>query len=579
MENINPDLLVELLDEDLGSIGASFLSSDMSTEYAFKLWLRNAFVKKFTDREDPSAHQLAVDKFLLYNEKCRLFKIEPKQLYDEEIIGGVRSLLDDWLHPDGVPATLADLTRDSELGSGANIGAESHNFYTKLFDSNLTATSEDLYRYYAGAISGNPTWSLAEMQREFTYGHRVVKASSLSTVPKQFDIKRTICTEPTLNMFFQRGIGNFMELCLKRVGINLSTQPDKNRELARIGSLTGAYGTTDLRSASDSISITIVRHVFPRYFVDWLMRTRSGFARLPTGELVELHMVSSMGNGFTFPLQTMLFAAIVRTCYSLLGLKASFGSARDPVDPRKTYNAGVFGDDIAVRSDAYALVNRALGLFGFEVNDDKSFNNGPFRESCGRDYFRGTDIRGVYLRSLATEQDCFSAINRLVRWMARSGINLDLTVSYLLGSVTKLPIPFRDGDDEGIKVPWSCSKISYFSINTRNPLYRARCNTAISFSVPDDADQCELKFRRGKIPYAMRYNPNGMLVAFIGGYIKDGRIAVRPPQGVRPRSKVRQRSVPYWDYIPTAEVVELRDGGWEATVNALFERIEYQLGS
>ena len=577
MSLIDPGMLSSLLVEDLKPSGEVMLTSDMTIADANKLWLVNSFLKKFQESEAPDAHDKAIAKFLGYNDKCAAFRLEPKRLFDEELIGGVRATLDDWLHPEGSPAGLSEFLEFAELGPGASRRTEFDHFYTKLFDSGQSCANADLRVLYRTFITRNPTWAAAEEARRLNYGDIVVKGSSISTVPKQFDIKRTICTEPVLEMFFQRGIGNFMESVMgRRLGLRLDTQPDKNREFARMGSIDGSFGTIDLRSASDSISITLVKEVFPRYFVDWLMRTRCHHARLPAGEDVELHMISSMGNGFTFALQTMLFASIVVTCYHLMGIRPLFQRRRNRKGVFVEANAGVFGDDIVVRREAYSFVSHALGLFGFEVNDDKSFNAGNFRESCGSDYFRGVDIRGVYLKRLTQETDCFVAINRLTRWMGRTGLDLDLTVSALLGVVSFLPIPFRDGDNEGIKVPFALSQVSYFSTATRSPLYRARVTEGRSFPVPSDVDQLqEQAFRR--IPYSIRYNGAGLLVSLVGGYIQGGRFSVR--EDVMTRSKVRLRTVPFWDYVPTAPTVQLEDGAWQGAVDRLFTRIAYPMGA
>nr|URG16078.1 MAG: RNA dependent RNA polymerase [Leviviridae sp.] len=415
MGYINPDLLSDLLSEDLGPIEHGMLVSDMSLEDARKLWLANSFLKKFEDRESPDAQSLAINKFLAYNAKCASFRLEPKRLFDEEVIGTVKTVLDDWLHPNGSPAGLSEFFELGELGPGSSAKTESTHFYTKMFDSGLSTANEDLRVLYREAVKCYPLWSSAEEARARNHGYKTVTGSFTSTVPKQFDIRRTICTEPVLEMFFQRGIGNFVESVMqKRLGLDLAVQPDKNREFARIGSVDGSYGTIDLRSASDSISITLVKEVFPRYFVDWLLRTRCKGTTLPDGSFIELHMISSMGNGFTFALQTMLFAAIVVACYRLKAISPRFCRRRT----HKGYleaNCGVFGDDIVVRREAYDHVVHCLTLFGFEVNDDKSFNSGNFRESCGEDYFRGVNIRGVYLKTLATEQDCYSGRRMLLK--------------------------------------------------------------------------------------------------------------------------------------------------------------------
>jgi hypothetical protein len=563
---VSSDLLQALLVEDLGSIDDDRIYSDTTIEAAAKISLRNAFLKKYQEREAPDAETRALTKFLEFNERCRQFSLEPKRLYDEELIGEVKSILDDWLHPGGSPITFADIQHGCELGRGASLLAGSNCFYTKLFDSPLSTSNEALRTLYGAFVQNHPTWSQAEMARESNWGSMHVPGSKTTTVPKQFDIKRTICVEPVLEMFFQRGLGNVIEkILLKRLGISLSDQPEFNRTLAKIGSVDGSFGTIDLRSASDSISTTLIDSIFPRYFANWLKYFRCQRTTMPDGSTVELSMISSMGNGYTFPLQTMIFASIVVAVYRLKDRVPVF---RSRYKGQSSVDSGVFGDDIVVRREMYDATCLALQLFGFEVNDGKSFNSGDFRESCGEDYFRGVDIRGVYVKSLATEQDCFSAVNRLVRWSARHKVNLDLVVSYLLGSVSFLPIPFRDGDDEGIKVPWSVAstRVTTFAIATRSPIYWARVAVAESFPVPDETGSLSAGVYQ-TLPYRLAYNGPGLLLALVGGFVRDGRVSVRSE---RKRSKVRQRSVPFWDYIPTAGSDLTPDSDWSTTVANYF---------
>jgi len=57
----------------------------------------------------------------------------------------------------------------------------------------------------------------------------------------------------------------------------------------------------------------------------------------------------------------------------------------------------VYGDDIIVPSESYDMVSWALECFGFQVNPEKSFSTGPFRESCGTDAFAGTNVRPIFV--------------------------------------------------------------------------------------------------------------------------------------------------------------------------------------
>lgn len=547
------------------------LSTDMTHTEIAKLWLAKSLLKKW-EATNNDADSLALSKFLACNEHCRTVRIEPGKLFHDVILNEQIDLLDRLLHRGDCGSelmTFGSFSQLCQLGSGMNLKSKTGNFYTKLFDSPLTSTSDSLYRFYGNAISTNPTWVDAENARALSYGCEVVGGSQLSFVPKTIDISRTICTEPTLNMFFQRGIGEFIESSLlSRVGIDLSTQPDKNRALARLGSVDGSFATIDLRSASDCISRELVAKIFPSYFVRWLDRTRSPSTVLPDGTKVELNMVSSMGNGFTFPLQTLIFASLVLSVYKILGIR--------PVYPHKESlgNFGVFGDDIIVRKDAYALTCEMLGLLGFFVNGDKSFNEGLFRESCGGDFFEGTDIRGVYVKKLSQDVDVYSAYNRLSRWAATHSVDLTNTLSFLAGKARFIPVPPREDDTAGFKVPEVLAVGSYSSLETQSVCYHALRARAESIELPEGHDEAVHvtiplgpRGRRGVI----RYNTQGLVVSLVGGFIRNGALTIRSDH-VRYR-KVRC-TVPCWDWHPPSETADIRRQGfgyhqrWEALVKS-----------
>jgi hypothetical protein len=572
-----PDIAVvrRLAQTELSPYLGGIITSDMSLSQVNALQGAKAVLKKFKDLEDEQAGARAVEKFLECNDACGSFELKPESLFDEELIEGVKSLLDDWLHPDGVPIGLSEIFDHTTLGAGKSIKAEETDFYSKLFNSTLSTQNPDLYVLYCTAITRNPTWAQAEAARDSMYGRLVVDAGSLSTVPKEFGIRRTIISEGVLDGLFQQGIRGVLESILrKRVGISLSAQPDLNREAARRGSINGSDATIDLRSASDLIArFGLCHRILPRYFVTWLDRCRGHSVRLPSGEIRELHMMSSMGNAFTFPLQTMIFSAIVITCYRLLGIKVvkprppserpfglvpEMGKLQGSSEPG---SFGVFGDDIVVRREAYEYVCHALELFGFRVNVDKSFNSGDFRESCGKDYWRGHLVRGIYIKSLASRSDCYSAINRLIRWSARTGIKLHFLISYLWSCVDTVYIPAHDGDGEGIKAPLSLASPDFYDFHTRIPIYRAWVVKAESWRVPTEDG---VTFHG--LPRSFRYNGAGLTIALVTGCLRDGRIGRRLNDDQPKRSKVQQRRTPFWDNLLAEDYEGLRDGTWQGAV-------------
>jgi len=95
---------------------------------------------------------------------------------------------------------------------------------------------------------------------------------------------------------------------------------------------------------------------------------------------------SSMGNGYTFEMETVLFLATAQAVCEELGL------------PK--WEVTAYGDDLTIGVEGVDLLTRALTFLGFSVNLSKSFWTGPFRESCGKDYFLGTNVRPYFVRNL-----------------------------------------------------------------------------------------------------------------------------------------------------------------------------------
>lgn len=257
-----------------------------------------------------------------------------------------------------------------------------------------------------------------------------VRGNLMFTVPKSTEIDRCACKEPDLNMYAQRAIGNAIRSRLARVGVNLNDQ-SINRNLARLGSETGQLATMDLSSASDSVTTELVSLLLPPiwYSVMDTIRCKETFIPLhhsyeqlfdtgfwrPTssvdGYWHKNTMFSSMGNGFTFELESLLFYALARASAYHLGVRGRIS---------------VYGDDIIIPSGMYHYLAYVLGFYGFEVNPSKSFSSGPFRESCGGHYFAGYDISPFYLRRpLARQVDLINFLNQMRYWDCRDSVGVD----------------------------------------------------------------------------------------------------------------------------------------------------------
>jgi hypothetical protein len=251
--------------------------------------------------------------------------------------------------------------------------------------------THDLFSVARAMVASVPGWNPSHL--ECVHGNKV------TTVPKNAKTDRVIAIEPELNLIVQLGIGRMIRKRLNRVGLLLPDSQQHNAEAARIGSIDGSLATIDLSMASDTVSYEIVRSLLPARWFEALEQSRSPSGVLPSGERVVYQKFSSMGNGYNFELETLIFWAI---CSSVLDAHGWKG--RPPL---------VYGDDIVVPTEFVGHILEAISLIGFVPNEKKTFVDGPFRESCGKHYFNGADVSPFYIRR---------PVNNVIRryWLANS---------------------------------------------------------------------------------------------------------------------------------------------------------------
>lgn len=502
--------------------------------------LLTSLLKKWEYENTEVADNAAKEKFLSSNKRCKDWSLNLESSWDDQLFGLFLKEIDSFFHPSG--RLLFDsyyyILEAGRCGPGSSIDARGQSTYAKLFASPLSATSELLYKLYSTYVRMYPEWSNAEIIRYEHYGApSYVNCSRSSFVPKSQDISRMICTEPSLNMFFQLGLGHILEQrMLRSFNLDLAVQPFINQRLAQRGSLDGQFSTIDLSSASDSVSLGLCRSIFPDWFFQTLMELRTPKTEI-AGSVVDLDMVSTMGNGFTFPLQTLIFSCLIRASYRNQGIL---------VDDIGDKNWGCFGDDLIVDKRAYRDVTRLLGILGFVTNDTKTFSEGYFKESCGSDWFLGHPVRGVYVKRLSTPQDIFVAINLLNDWSAVTGISLSCGIRYLLSGLTKeeksFLVPFDENNDSGIRVPSSLLPVIHKDRN-KSYIYKVYRPNRTIIRIGDGTIHVPRRCRR------LVYNPSGLLISFLRGEVISGMITVRQSRTLY-RSK--RRCSPNWDYVPTS---------------------------
>jgi len=264
-----------------------------------------------------------------------------------------------------------------------------------------------------------PAWRILDWDLFWSRVFDIVNHNRVCFVPKDGRTDRPIAIEPTLNLMLQLGVDGFIRKRLKRWGIDLDDQ-SKNQHLARSGSIANEHGftpysTIDLASASDSVSLRLCQILLPREWWQYLFDLRSPRGHLPNGEIVRYSKISSMGNGYTFALESLIFAAL---CY---------GVAKTSWEYFPKTKIAVYGDDIIVPEQIAQETLHWLGWFGFTVNVQKSFLFGTVKESCGTDWVQGRLVRPVHMRHYPRHlADVMTDRNRLARWLElRMGIPLE----------------------------------------------------------------------------------------------------------------------------------------------------------
>jgi len=230
--------------------------------------------------------------------------------------------------------------------------------------------------------------------------------SQLTFVPKDAKTDRPICIEPLLNGLYQKGVGTYIRSRLKRHGVNLDDQ-SINQKLAE-RAYWDQLSTVDFSSASDTIAYNLVQDLLP---IDWFQFL--DVARCPR-YLIEdrwynFNKFSSMGNAYTFELETLIFYSLACACCEESGVPYQTG-----------VNLHVYGDDVIIPRGAFDLFAEVSSFCGFLPNQKKSYKSGDFFESCGHDYFQGYFVRPFLIKKeFTTVEDAYYATNQVLETISK----------------------------------------------------------------------------------------------------------------------------------------------------------------
>lgn len=301
----------------------------------------------------------------------------------------------------------------------------------------------------------------------FSNNIRPDSSSELIFVPKDKRGPRSIALEPLGAMHLQLGLADLLRSIVeKRTRCIRLADQSQNQKLAREGSLFGNMATIDMSDASDLVHCDLVTQIFGNIRVTFeegatvtasrslsqlLGRLSTRKIKLPNGDIVSLWKYASMGNGLTFIIETIVFYA------SVIATLSRLHHGEKSLDELYNYPlVSIYGDDLIVPSGIYDPICDDLETLGLKVNRMKSFNTGPFRESCGKDYLYGQEVQPVYLRKELhgkLEPEKIISILGTANQLAASGYNT--TADYLFSII--------ETNLGGDPLPWGTSESSFLN--------------------------------------------------------------------------------------------------------------------
>lgn len=292
------------------------------------------------------------------------------------------------------PGSVAEQVSSNQKWSGVFSGLASEAFDTDLFGFSDFALVDRI------DLSSTQSSIIEESDRPLFCGNKSFSSSAkLVSVAKNSTSRRLITIEPLLHQFLQQGLRTVLIDSIDKCGILSSsialTNQSLNQKLALEGSKLLNWSTLDLKSASDLMSLQLVKTVFRHRpgFVQAMSKCRTESVNC-NGVTTNIKKFGGMGNALTFPIQSIVFTALAVTAIlDTRGHSPTRGRVRAAAKCVRVY-----GDDIVVKTEYARQVAVWLTNAGLVVNERKSFFDGYFKESCGVDAYKGVDVTPLYCR-------------------------------------------------------------------------------------------------------------------------------------------------------------------------------------
>jgi len=379
---------------------------------------------------DELAEDNAIDALLEQEKRNKETNRAWKDMPENDFILRLQTEIEEILGP---PPSLEEILASAAWGPGT---LNDYSFGTRETGAEfkfaaMPTCSPRLTPMVSAVIQSYPRWfEYFSDQGWDTIPYRVVPADKMFTVPKKFERDRCAFLPSSINAWLQRGVGLTIRKRLAKAGIAMELQQEVNRTMAKLGSISGIYSTMDLTSASDSVCRGFLVSVLSPAWINLLKLITADYFSLPEGYLKRhpnakrihrFEMISAMGCGYTFELETAIFYAVVRSVVPAICAREEkvdyTGKVLSASVKKRYWHVGVYGDDIIVPSAYAHEVADRLRFCGFTVNEEKSFiSRSPgFRESCGGDYLYGYPVRPLYFtKALSDGSQIITTANRVL---------------------------------------------------------------------------------------------------------------------------------------------------------------------
>jgi len=260
----------------------------------------------------------------------------------------------------------------------------------------------------------------------------IVDHLTATAVPKSFKANRIIVPNTVLGAMHSYGLGCIIQERLLNAGLDIRHLQKKHGAIVQSASLSRSLVTADLSKASDLFTTALVNRLVPRKWFKVLKLGRVKNIDI-NGTVSQLSSFMAMGIGYTFPLETLIFWAILKSIATLAGVKGKIS---------------VYGDDLIYPRRLHKYVEYLFPKIGLILNTDKTFSDLPFRESCGCDFYKGVDVRpfqpegsGERLGIAAYRSFCYKMLNGILRrWDV---LEIPTTVLMLLKEILSVDVNLK----------------------------------------------------------------------------------------------------------------------------------------